>query len=136
MFTNLYFLTARPRNPHRPCPITANSTAPQLVKNGTYRTKNMDSDRLVNKEVSELWRISTPKDKCISCLPATKTRESPRSWLHMPGARLERWQCLKVLAIQISIFLPPISQAPKNLEESSSSCHPKTEEARRRPKEL
>jgi len=54
----------------------------------------------------------------------------------MPGARLERRKCLKVLAIQISIFLSPTSQAPKNLEKSSSSCHLKTEEAPRRSKEL
>jgi len=35
----------------------------------------------------------------------------------MPGARLEYQQCLKVLAIQISILLPSTPQAPKSGEE-------------------
>ena len=50
---------------YRPYPISDNSIAAQLIKNGTYQTNNRESTRL-DKEASELWRISTPADKCIS----------------------------------------------------------------------
>jgi len=66
VWTTINNLTDRSRNPHCPCPITANSIALQFVKNGTYKTKDRESDRLVNKEVSDLWRIPTPENKCIS----------------------------------------------------------------------
>ena len=59
-------LTGRTRQSYRPCPISVNSIASQLVKNGTYKTNNREFTRLVLKEVSELWRIPTPADKCIS----------------------------------------------------------------------
>jgi len=36
------------------------------VKNGTCKNKDRESNRLVNKEVSDLWRIPTPEDKCFS----------------------------------------------------------------------
>jgi len=36
------------------------------VKNGTYKTKDRESDRLLNKEVFDFWRIPTLDDKCIS----------------------------------------------------------------------
>jgi len=65
-WTTINNLTDRSRNPHCPCPITVNSIASQLVKNGTYKTKDRESDRLVNKEISDLWKIPTPEDKCIS----------------------------------------------------------------------
>ena len=59
-------LTGRSRNTTRPCPISANSIASQLVKNGTYETRDRESARLVAKEVSDLWRIPTPAGKSIS----------------------------------------------------------------------
>ena len=59
-------LTARTRQSCRPCPISANSIASQLVENDTYKTNGREFTRLVLKEVSELWRIPTPADKCIS----------------------------------------------------------------------
>jgi len=65
-WTAINNLTDRSRNPHRPCPITANSIASQLVKIGTYKTKDRESDRLVNKEESDIWRIPTNEEKCIS----------------------------------------------------------------------
>jgi len=38
----------------------------RFVKNGKYKTKDRESDRLVSKEVSDLWRIPTPEYKCTS----------------------------------------------------------------------
>ena len=57
-------LTGRTR--HLPCPISANSIASLLKKNGTYKTNDRVFTRFVLKEVSELWRIPTPAHKCIS----------------------------------------------------------------------
>ena len=54
------------RQSYCPFPISANSIALQLVKNGTYKTNDREFTRLMLKEVSELWKLSTPADKCIS----------------------------------------------------------------------
>ena len=56
----------RTRLSHRPCPISASSISSQLVKNGTYKTNDCEFTRLVLTEVSELWRMPTPADKCVS----------------------------------------------------------------------
>ena len=58
-------LTGRTRQSHRPCPISANSVASQLVTSGTYKTNDRAFTRLVLK-VSELWRIPASAHKCIS----------------------------------------------------------------------
>ena len=47
------------------CPITINSIASQLIKNGLFKTINSESARLVVKKISQLRRIPTPPDKCI-----------------------------------------------------------------------
>jgi len=36
------------------------------VKNEIYKIKDLESDILVNKEISDLLRIPTSEDKCIS----------------------------------------------------------------------
>ena len=59
-------LTGKNKQPPRPCPISANSTASQLVKNGVYQVKDCASARLVNNEMSELWKIPTPLGKKIT----------------------------------------------------------------------
>ena len=59
-------LTGKTRQSYDPFPISANSIASQLIKNGTYKTNDCEFTRLVLKEVSELWRIPTPGYKCIS----------------------------------------------------------------------
>ena len=41
------------------CPVSANSIATQLVKNGVHMTGDRESIRLVNKELSDLWKIPT-----------------------------------------------------------------------------
>jgi len=48
------------------CPISANSIAPQLVKNGAEETRDCKSTRLVNKQLSDLWKIPTPEGHSIS----------------------------------------------------------------------
>jgi len=48
------------------CPISANSIASQLVKNGAHKTKDRKSTWLVNKELSDLWKIPAPEVHSIS----------------------------------------------------------------------
>ena len=50
----------------RLCPVSANSIASQLVKNGAHRTGGRESARLVNKQLSDLWKIPTPEGYSIS----------------------------------------------------------------------
>ena len=40
---------------------SANSIASQLVKNGAHKTGDREPTRLVNKELSDLWKIPTPE---------------------------------------------------------------------------
>ena len=49
-----------------PVPVSAKSTASQLVKNGEHRTKNHEHTKLVNKQLSDLWKIPTPEGHSIS----------------------------------------------------------------------
>jgi len=51
--------------PYR-CPVSANFISSQLVKNGARKTGNRESTRLVNKELSDLWKIPTPEGHSIS----------------------------------------------------------------------
>jgi len=47
-------------------PVSANSIAPPLVKNGAHKTNDREPTRLVNKHMSDLWKISTPEGHNIS----------------------------------------------------------------------
>jgi len=38
----------------------------QLVKNGAHKTGDRKSTRIVNKELSNLWKIPTPEGHSIS----------------------------------------------------------------------
>jgi len=48
------------------CPVSANSIASQLVKNGAHKTSDRESTRLVNKQLSDMWKIPTPEGHSIS----------------------------------------------------------------------
>ena len=48
------------------CPVSANSFASQLVKYEAHRTGDRKSTRLVNKELSNLWKITTTEGHSIS----------------------------------------------------------------------
>ena len=50
----------------RLCLVSANSIALQLVKNGAHKTGDREPTRLVNKELSNLWKIPTPEGHSIS----------------------------------------------------------------------
>ena len=56
------------RSGHSSClwPVLANSIASQLVKNGAHRTRGRESTRLINKELSNLWKVPTPEGHSIS----------------------------------------------------------------------
>jgi len=49
-----------------PLPASENSMALQLVKNRAPKTGDQKSTRLVNKELSDLWKIPTPESHSIS----------------------------------------------------------------------
>jgi len=46
--------------------VSANSIASQLVKNWAHKTGNRESNRFVNKQLFDLWKISTPEGHSIS----------------------------------------------------------------------
>jgi len=59
-------LTGRSGRPSRLCPVSANSITSQLVKNGSHKTGGRESTRLVNKQLSGLWKIPKPEGHSIS----------------------------------------------------------------------
>jgi len=59
-------LTGRSGPSSRLWSVTTNSIASQLVKNGAHRTVDRESTRIVNKELSDLWKIQTPEGHRIS----------------------------------------------------------------------
>jgi len=49
------------------CPVSANSIASQLVRNGAHKTGGRkESTRFVNKQLSDLWKIPTLEGHSIS----------------------------------------------------------------------
>jgi len=56
-------LTGRPGRSSR---FSANSIALQLVKNAAHKTSDREPTRLVNKELSDLWKNPTPEGHSIS----------------------------------------------------------------------
>ena len=59
-------LTGRSRHSPRHCPVSANTIASQLVRNGKYEAVDHKLSRLVFQEVSDLWRATTPDAVNIS----------------------------------------------------------------------
>ena len=59
-------LTGRYGRSSRVCPVSENSIASQLVKNGAHKTSDREPTRLVNKQLSDLWKIPTPEGHSIS----------------------------------------------------------------------
>jgi len=59
-------LTGRSGRSSRVCPVSANSIASQSVKNEAHKTSDREPTRLVNKELSNLWKIPTPEGHSIS----------------------------------------------------------------------
>ena len=53
-------LTDRSRHSPRHCPVSADAIASHLVRNEKYETVDRNSSRLVCKEMSDLWRATTP----------------------------------------------------------------------------
>jgi len=53
-------LTGRSASSSRLCPVSAYSIASQLMWNGAHKTRDRESTRLVNKQLSDLWKIPTP----------------------------------------------------------------------------
>jgi len=59
-------LTGRSGRSSRVCPVSANSTDSQLLKNGAHKPSDREPTRLVNKQLPNLWKIPTPEDHSIS----------------------------------------------------------------------
>jgi len=58
-------LTGRSGRSSHLCHVSANFIASQL-KNGAHKSSDREPTRLVNKELSDLWKISTPEVHSIS----------------------------------------------------------------------
>jgi len=102
-------LTGRSGRSFRLCPVSANSIASQLVKNEAHRTGGHESTRLINKELSDRWKIPTPEGHSISepfrpeefaaALRRLKPGKSPGldsifpEFILRAGSALKSWLC-------------------------------------------
>jgi len=93
----------------RQCPVSANSIASQLVKNGAHQTRYRESTRLVNNELFDLWKIiileghniSEPfkPDKLAAALRCLKPGKFPGldsicpEFILHAGSVLKSWFC-------------------------------------------
>ena len=126
-------LTGRYGHSFRLCPISANSIASQLVKNGAHKTVNRESTKLNNKQLSDLWKVPPHEGDNIpgSITPEVLTyplkhlklgKNSefenffPKFILHA-GSALKPWLC------DFHILHAP-SQNLRDLEKSTDSCDP------------
>jgi len=91
------------------CPVSANSIASQLVKNGAPKTGDRKSTRMVNKDLSDLRKIPTPEgysisepfrpEELASALRRLKPGKSPGSdaifseFILHAGLALKSWFC-------------------------------------------
>jgi len=63
---NINKLTGRSGRSFHQCPVSASSKPWQLVRNWAHKTGDRESTSLVNKELSDLWKIPTPESHSIS----------------------------------------------------------------------
>jgi len=117
-------LTGRYGRSFHQCPVSANSIGSQLVKNGAHKTDGCKSTRLVNKELSDLWKIPTPESPSISDpfrpeeLPAALRRLKPGKSLGLDsifpefilhaGSALKSWFCDFLSSCMCQLKIPKI----------------------------
>ena len=129
------------------CPVLANSIASQLVKNGARKTESRESTRLVNKELSNLWKVPTPEGKVSlalsgqrnysSCCPQLpETKKVCGSGFYLPGVYTQCQVGSQILILRFSSLLHAPTQNSKDLEKSTNSCDPYARKATGGPKEL
>jgi len=117
-------LTGRSGRSSRLCPVSANSIASQLVQNGAHKTSDREPTRLVNKQLSDLWKVPTPDSHSISehfipeelaaALRRLKPRKSPGLDFIFPefvlhaGSALKPWFCDFLTSCMHQLNMPKI----------------------------
>jgi len=117
-------LTGRSGLSSRLCPVSANSIASQLVKTGAHKTGGDDSTRLVNKQLSHLWKMPTPEGHSISepfrpeefaaALRHLKPGKSPGldsifpEFILHAGSALKSWFCDFICSSMRQLKIPKI----------------------------
>jgi len=139
--------TRKSERSSRVCPVSANSIASQLVKNGARKTGSREPTRFVNKELSDLWKIPTPEGHSISEpfrleeFPAALRRLKPGKSLGLEsifpefilhtGSALKSWFCnflnscmrqLKIPKIWRRALVVAIPKPEKPLGDPKSYC--------------
>jgi len=132
-FTTINKLTGRSGRSSRLCPISANSIALQLVKNGAHKTGRSKSARLINKELSELWKVPIPEGNSVS-VPlgrgayfrpqAPEAMKVSGSGFYIPGVYTPLRVDSKILVLRLPHFLHAPTQNSQDLEKSTNSCDP------------
>jgi len=122
-------LTGRPGLSSLLCPVSANSIASQLVKNGAHRWSRT-STRLNNKKLSDLWKGPTPERNSISVpfrqriLLAPEPRKVSGPGFYVPGVYSRHRVGSQILVLRFPHFLHTPNQNPQDLEKSTNSSDP------------
>ena len=117
-------LTVRYVRSSRLCPVSANSIASQLVKNEAHKTDDREPTRLVNNQLSDLWKIPTPEGHSIpepfrpavfaAALKRLKPGKSLGSdsifpeFIHHAGSALKFWFCNFLISYMRQLKIPKI----------------------------
>jgi len=119
-------LTGRSGRSSRLCPVSANSIAWQLVKNGAHETGDHESTRLVNQQLSDLWKIPTPEghsiskpfrpEELVTALRRLKPEKSPGldsifpDFIVHTGSALISWFCDFLTSCMRQLKIPKIGE--------------------------
>ena len=117
-------LTGRSGRSFRLCHVSTNSITSQQVKNGAHRTGDREYTGLVNKELSDIWKIPTPEGHSISepfrsqelaaALRCMKPGKSPGldsifpEFIRHAGSALKSWVCNFLTSCMRQLKIPKI----------------------------
>ena len=121
-------------------PRLGNSIASQLMKNGEHRKGDCKSTRLVKKELSGVWKITTlmatvsltlQVGGACCCSQTTEARKVSGIGLHLPRVYTPCRVDSQILVLRLPQYLHVPTQNSKDLQKSTNSCNPKARKSSR-----
>ena len=132
-------------NTSPPCPITANSIATTLVRNGRFPNAGMTFARQTNSNVHKLRRAPSvdsnlsgelSPEEMKTALKHLKSGKSPGLDNNPSGVPPKPRSKGYGMDASLLLVVPPLLQISKDLATLQSDCHPQAQQAPGRPKRV
>ena len=118
-------------NTSPPCPITANSIATTLVRNGRFPNADKTFARQTNSNVHKLRRAPSV-DSNLSGEFSPEEMKTALKHLKSGAPRSKGYG----MAAPLLLAVPPLLQISQDLATLQSDCHPQAQQATGRPKRV